>query len=65
MKMKEIKMKFLISKKLPKATYAEKDKQNKWKPILKYLWANRKAVIRIAFWLSWVIKKVFALLEDQ
>ena len=53
-----------MKKRLLKATYAEKDKQSKWVSILKYLWTNRKTVIKIAFWLSWAIKKVFALFED-
>jgi hypothetical protein len=53
-----------MNKKLLNTTYAKEGKQSKWVLILKYLWVNRKTVIKIAFWLSWVIKKIFAWFED-
>ena len=52
------------SVKQQKVIYAEKDKQSNWILILKYLWKNRKTVIRIVFWLCWLIKKVIAWFED-
>jgi len=58
-------MKIIFSiKQLHKVTYAEKDKQSKFKPILRYLWKNRKTVIRLGFSFCWLVKKGIAWFES-
>ena len=52
------------SVKQQKVIYAEKDKQSNLILILKYLWKNRKTVIKIVFWLCWLIKKVIDWFEN-